>query len=258
MADAGSKKGKRRGAAADEAALAAALATGLPAAMFTGPGLMALVRPAAGDDRLRRPRGALPLLEQGAGRMAGDAARRGAGQDHGRSAGRGRVRGAAGDVRGGAGRGAAVLRGELRSSHARADRGAERLCAVGQSGDRRRRRGRHRRHRHHRAALDRTGAAGERGAVPPDRQFRPGDDVGDPARPRARLRQRPLCRVRRRHSRGSVPARLADADSSRRRRAHRLGEHRRGSDVAAVHARGPLPPRRRGISLAPQRVAAAA
>ena len=47
-----------------------------------------------------------------------------------------------------------------------------------------------------RAARLRAGAEGKRGAVPADRQFGAGDDVGDPARPRPRLRQRGLCRFR--------------------------------------------------------------
>ena len=55
-----------------------------------------------------------------------------------------------------------------------------------------------RRRRRHRAARDRAGVARERGAVPADRQFGAGDDVGDPARPHPRLRQRRLCGVRRR------------------------------------------------------------
>ena len=55
----------------------------------------------------------------------------------------------------------------------------------------------------HRAARRRAGAARERGAVPADRRLGAGADVGDAARPHARLRQRCLCRVRRRHARGS-------------------------------------------------------
>ena len=47
--------------------------------------------------------------------------------------------------------------------------------------------------RRDRAARRRARAARERGAVPADRQFGAGDDVGDPARPGARLRQRRLC-----------------------------------------------------------------
>ncbi|MES2119801.1 MAG: PAS domain S-box protein [Pseudomonadota bacterium] len=42
MADAGRKRGKSKTEAVDEAAAVAAAATGLPAAMFTGPGLLAL------------------------------------------------------------------------------------------------------------------------------------------------------------------------------------------------------------------------
>ena len=198
MADAGSKKGKRRGAAADEAALAAALATGLPAAMFTGPGLMALADllpvMTAYVDREARYR----FMNKALAEWLELPRARDARQDHGRSAGRGRVRGARPMFE-------AALAGErqffaadLRSSDARAAAAQSDYVPWVDPRDRRRRRGRHRRHRRHRAALDRTGDARERGAVPPDRQFRPGDDVGDPARPRARFRQRPLCRVRRR------------------------------------------------------------
>ena len=118
-------------------------------------------------------------------------------------------------------------------------RGADRLCAVGRRATARCAgiiivvTGRHR------AARRRAGAARERGAVPADRQFGAGDDVGDPARPRARLRQRRLCRVRLRaglRPRGGADARLAHADPSRRRRPDRRREHRRRS-VAAARSR---------------------
>ena len=89
-------------------------------------------------------------------------------------------------------------------------------------------------HRHppgrDRAARRRARAEGERGAVPADRQFGAGADVGDPARPGARLRQRGLCRVRLRaglRPRRGADARLARADPSRRRRPDRRREHRR-------------------------------
>ena len=103
--------------------------------------------------------------------------------------------------------------------------------------ERRGRRRRHRHHRHHRATRDRAGAARERGAVQADRQFGAGDDVGDPARPRARLRQRRLCRFRRAGpgatARGGADARLAHAHPPRRRRPDRRREHRRRSDAAS-------------------------
>ena len=64
----------------------------------------------------------------------------------------------------------------------------------------------------HRAAHGRAGAQGKRGAVPPDRRFRAGDDVGHPARPDPRFRQRRLCRIRRHVARGGQVARLARSD----------------------------------------------
>ena len=111
----------------------------------------------------------------------------------------------------------------------------------------------HRRPGRDRAARRRAGAARERGAVPADRQFRAGHDVGDPARPGPRLRQRRLCRVRVRaglRPRGGADARLACADPSRRRRADRRRKHCRRGVAAAVHARGALSAARRRISLA--------
>ena len=96
-----------------------------------------------------------------------------------------------------------------------------------------------------RAARRRARDEGERGAVPADRQLRAGDDVGDAARPRARLRQRRLCRVRLRArrrprgrrgrstgARGSIPT-TSTGSSPRASPAKR--------SVKRVHARGALP-----------------
>ena len=109
--------------------------------------------------------------------------------------------------------------------------------------------------------VDRAGAARERGAVPADRQFGAGDDVGHPARPRARLRQRRLCRFRRRSGqrpRGRREARLAHPHPPRRRRRGSSPNRIAGeASCTAVHARGPLPALRRRVALAAQRVAAA-
>ena len=78
-----------------------------------------------------------------------------------------------------------------------ARRGADRIYAVERRATARSRGIVMRHQRRHRAARRRARAARKRGAVPADRQFGAGDDVGDPARPHPRLRQRRLCRVRR-------------------------------------------------------------
>ena len=86
---------------------------------------------------------------------------------------------------------------EFDHPHARRRCGAERLYPVGRRSDRRSARDHRPGDGRDRAARRREGAARERGAVPADRQLGAGDDVGDPARPGARLRQRSLCRVHR-------------------------------------------------------------
>ena len=144
-------------------------------------------RPAAGDGRLFRPRLDLPLHQQAVRRMVRAAAARFSRAARARDPRRRGVRRAHADDRAGAGRRADLLRRRVRPSRARHDGGAERLYSVGRRG-----RGGARDHRHRegrdRADGRREGAARERGAVPADRQFGAGDDVGDAARPRARLR----------------------------------------------------------------------
>ena len=108
--------------------------------------------------------------------------------------------------------------------------------------------------------VDRARAARERGAVPADRQFGAGDDVGDAARPGARLRQRGLCRVRLRAGVRSEEARTLDW----RTRIHPDDVDRIVAESIAGEAslqrftlEGAVQALRRRISLAAQRVAAA-
>jgi hypothetical protein len=124
---------------------------------------------------------------------------------------------------------------------------------------RRRRNGRRhvlRLRRDHRHGEGRAGAARERGAVPADRRFGAGADVGHPARPRAQFRQPRLCRVPRHQLRGSGGVRLADGDPPRGRAAgaRRIGG-RRG--VAADVRTGLALPQRQWLALASLHLAAA-
>ena len=241
MADGPSKRarGEAGSAAADEAGdLAAALATAAAAGDVHRAGADGARRPAAGDDRVRRPRRGryrfvnTPLaewLEQPRNATARAA--------HARGDGRGRLSRAQADDRGRAGRASgsssppsstirragsvAVQTDYVPWADAATGRSTGVVMLINDVTEQR---------------VDRARAARERGAVPADRQFGAGDDVGDPARPRARLRQRRLCRVRRRaglRPRGGADARLAHANPSRRRRPDRRREHRRRSDAAS-------------------------
>ena len=109
---------------------------------------------------------------------------------------------------------------EPRIAAARRRRGADLADLLLQSGPRRGRRGRRPVRHGHRGQPRRRrrgAAARERGAVPADRRFGAGADVGDQARPQAQLRQPRLCRLPRRHLRGGGRLRLAQHHPSRRR-----------------------------------------
>ena len=103
----------------------------------------------------------------------------------------------------------------------------------------------------------RTGAEGERGALPPDRRQRAGADLGHQARPHALVRQPGLSRFPRPSLRGSDRVRLAQGAASGRPAAHPAGADRRRSLAQAVRAGGALQGRRRRMALAALGIAAA-
>ncbi len=154
----------------------------------------------------------------------------------------------AADRQGASGR-AAILRLRLRPPVARVARGADELRSLGRwvgrsAGSVDPGPGRDR-------AADRgAGSARKRGALPAHRRPGAGTDVGHPARPNARFRQRGLRRFRRRNARGRLQARLADPDTPRRHRSPRRGVDRRRGPARDLHAGGPLHARRRRVSLA--------
>ncbi len=200
MADKGGSPGKpqrgpdRMGAARTPAGFEM-LVTALGGGVLDFPAMLAIADILPVMTGYHRPRLRLPLPEQAAGRLV-----RGAAQGHPRAlaarhARRSGVRAAAGAARGGAGRRAQVLRVRVRPSDMGpvavqtdyvpwADPSGEVrgiICVVEDVTEQRAAEG----------AMRESEARFRRIA-----NSAPGDDVGDPARPRARLRQRGLCRIR--------------------------------------------------------------
>ena len=132
----------------------------------------------------------------------------------------------------------AALKGErkffasrIRASRARHARAAGRLCAMGRARTGEVARDHRRPQGHDRAARRRAGAAGERGAVPADRQFGAGIDVGDAdstgSRDFVNEAYAEFALRAGRRPRGGAQARLARTDPPGRRRPDRRREHRR-------------------------------